>query len=579
MHLKEFRLHRLLKVNKAARKLFPTGMLPAYTYGLEVTGVGLQQVREVRNVAAKLDGCPNMSRDVWGALRPERDPLVALVSPPIMRYSEEVWRMCAPGQSNGRLVGASVLRQALENAEKARHKKQPLTGPVAQMLDQLHWAGWKMVNLFTLQDREGFHRHLGTTPTASLLRQFRKDVLKKVEERAEARMQEARVLAGEESKEWEAPWWDIMRKYQRSKEAALNKHLTLRAHGGHLLTAEQSQQWGYETDGNCQACPGCKDTGWHRITSCKKGRALRTIGKEQGKQRDVRSWQQWQLDLTCSQGLRRFLAPNRPTEALPDIGEVVRAFIGDKEVEPDTFRFLATEAVGADGTATNVRWGPLARAAWAAVQLSNGVLRWIGGTVGRKQGQNAVTAEHEAATTAVEKGARHSLVVDCAAVQVIADQPDAYRCKHSRVHAGYWKRVATAQRRQEPSNEMPWIKTRAHVEVPANPTTTEDHHIVLNDHADRCCKRANTWHQLSEDRETQWKQQAGRALGFMRDAGELLARYPRPRDEDISYVRQKKGRKLSMRVRYVHDWHWTAQGSWRCRLCMRIKWSRDAAAD
>ena len=149
MKAKETRLRRLLKMAKGARKLFQTGMLPAYAYGLDITGIGTRQVRDVRNVAANIDGCTRMSRDIWGALRPERDPLVALVWPAIGRYSEEVWRLCAPGQNNGRLVGAGVLKQALATAEKARHKHEAITGPVGQMLDQLAWAGWTMVNMFT----------------------------------------------------------------------------------------------------------------------------------------------------------------------------------------------------------------------------------------------------------------------------------------------------------------------------------------------------------------------------------------------------------------------------------------------
>ena len=70
---------------------------------------------------------------------------------------------------------------------------------------------------------------------------------------------------------------------------------------------------------------------------------------------------------------------------------------------PDQFTFIANEPVAADGSASNVKWGRLARAAWAAVQEVHGTLRWIAGTVAKTAGQNAVTAEHEAARIAVGK--------------------------------------------------------------------------------------------------------------------------------------------------------------------------------
>ena len=323
-----------------------------------------------------------------------------------------------------------------------------------------------MVTLFTWQDAEGTHRHLGTTSTAALLKQFKKDTLRKVEARAEARIKENQLLAGEELKDEEAPWWEIMRRYQRSKEPALNKHLMMRAHGSSLLVGAQLQQWGYEDSGECTCCK-VQDTAWRRVTTCKRGQQLRQ-GKD--KQRRVRTWQKWQLDLACSPGLRSTLSPNRPMEELPEPQDIQRAFIGDDEVDATTFRFVAHEPVAADGSATNVRWGQMARAGWAAVQLVDGELRWIGGTVSKKNGQNAITAEHEAATAAVEHGAQHSLAVDCAAVLLAANAPDAHRCKHNKVHAGYWRRVALTQRRQGALSEedLRWHKVPAHVQVPTH---------------------------------------------------------------------------------------------------------------
>ena len=328
-----------------------------------------------------------------------------------------------------------------------------------------------------------------------------------------------------------------MRRFQRSKQPNLNKYLMMQVHGGQLAVAEQWQQWGYDTQGMCTTCVSSKDTAWHRATTCRRGKLLKHEAKHR---RRVREWQTWQLEVTCSTGLRRFIAPNKPME-VPEHGEAItRAFIGDQEVPVENFEFVPTEPVAADGTAYNVRWGCLARAAWAAVQQVHGQLRWIAGTVAKTNGQNAVTAEHEGAKMAVEKGARRELLVDCAAVQKVATKSNEERCRHSKVHAGYWKRINVVERSLPCDRRPKWTKVQAHVTVPQQPVTEEDRRIVLNDKADTKCKEANLWHKVPEQEEDDWKRKAGRALSMLKDMAETLARYPKPREEEVAYKRAKR---------------------------------------
>ena len=60
-------------------------------------------------------------------------------------------------------------------------------------------------------------------------------------------------------------------------------------------------------------------------------------------------------------------------------------------------------------------------------------------------GQNVATAEHEAATMEIEKGARQEVLADCAAVQRMANKPNEEMCKRNKVHAVYWNRINTVE--------------------------------------------------------------------------------------------------------------------------------------
>ena len=98
------RIKRLWRINKKAKKIFYQGVMPSFKFGAEVTGIDAQSIRMARSEAATLDGHPRISRDIWGACNPAKDPLYQLVMTAIMRYSEEWWRHSAPEHTNGRLL-------------------------------------------------------------------------------------------------------------------------------------------------------------------------------------------------------------------------------------------------------------------------------------------------------------------------------------------------------------------------------------------------------------------------------------------------------------------------------------------
>ena len=76
--------------------------------------------------------------------------------------------------------------------------------------------------------------------------------------------------------------------------------------------------------------------------------------------------------LVAAEEHRNTLTPTSPEEPPRGPQTVCRAFIGDVEVEPNSFRFAPDEPVAADGSGAHSRWPVLAHASWAAVQLVGG---------------------------------------------------------------------------------------------------------------------------------------------------------------------------------------------------------------
>ena len=119
------------------------------------------------------------------------------------------------------------------------------------------------------------------------------------------------------------------------------------------------------------------------------------------------------------------------------------------------FSFDPEVRAASDGSATNVRWPAIARAAWAVAQRVKGTWRVLMGTVGPHLRQNAAVAEHTAAMQAVTHGIKGPLAIDCNVVLFAARRPVPQRVDYRRKHATWWKqRLVTYQ----PTSDIRWMR-------------------------------------------------------------------------------------------------------------------------
>ena len=565
MHLKRLdvfvarvdRIKRLSTLNVGARKLFHTGALPGVVYGLEVTGASAATVRKVRGAAATLHGHGRSSRDIWGATFPDKDPLHRLVSPIVVRYAEEIWRLATQGQSNGRLLSMEEVKQAYAAARERERKGAAQVGPVGGMLESLCWGGWSCQNVFTLEDRAGNQFNLARVSPGEIKVRFRKDILAETVKRAEARMRET---AGASEEEWSPVWWEAIRKYQKSKATALEKNLVFRMSSNTLLTKELWASWGAQEGDKCEICK-VVDTGWHRATTCKRVQEPRCLNS-------------CRLESVVWPVHRRSGAPTVwDPQNIPKPENVVRAFKGRVEVDPQEFRFRPERKGGSDGSATDLKTEFTARGAWAVVQQQeDGEWWWIGGTIPESEAQNAATGELMGAWQASEKGIQRELVVDCNTIALPGGKDVEEVLRPNNKHGKWWKAIC---RKGRPM----YIKAKAHQEVPANPSSLEELEVVINDMADQKAKEANSWHRVGEQVASDWAAAIGRAVRYLTQLGERLAAFPKPSTETISFVKKPKVREWEPRVRYQHNWKWMHGNVWRCADCLRHKSSEQAAAN
>ena len=199
------------------------GVMASFRFGTEVTGVDKESIRIARNEAATLDGHARMSRDIWGACNPKKDPIYQLVVPAILRYCEEWWRHAAQGQRNGRMLTTAALTDALRVAQRAIAQGRTSTGPAYRMLQMLAWAGWEVASPFVLKDSKGFQWHMGTNAPADMKPALERDILAQVEHRATEKIHQIMIGLGYSQEQVTAykPWWSEARRFMNSKATPL----------------------------------------------------------------------------------------------------------------------------------------------------------------------------------------------------------------------------------------------------------------------------------------------------------------------------------------------------------------------
>ena len=237
-----------------------------YTYGVEVTGTPAQHVHPIRCMAAGLDGHIKANKDIWGAIAPEKDPLLQLVFPPLHRYAAEWWYASTRSQENGAVLAPAQLAAAWRAAKRNYHNQEAARGPAMAALEALQWAEWEMPSHCLIKDRQGKTWSLTLHSPGFLNRSYKRDLLAVTQKRAEYNMKS--WLPHMIAEKWTEPWWEAMRAFHRSqRHSPLHKNLLMRAHTKTLLTNSTLQEWGYDINPDCSRCK-CSDTAQHRAYAC-----------------------------------------------------------------------------------------------------------------------------------------------------------------------------------------------------------------------------------------------------------------------------------------------------------------------
>eukprot|EP00969_Alexandrium_andersonii_P122700 5424027-Alexandrium_andersonii.AAC.1 len=72
----------MAKATAKARRIFSTGLVPSLTDGGEVTGGPDGVLKRWRALATARHGRPRISKDAFGALWPDKDPIGKVVQQP-----------------------------------------------------------------------------------------------------------------------------------------------------------------------------------------------------------------------------------------------------------------------------------------------------------------------------------------------------------------------------------------------------------------------------------------------------------------------------------------------------------------
>ena len=138
--------------------------------------------------------------------------------------------------------------------------------------------------------------------------------------------------------------------------------------------------------------------------------------------------------------------------------------------------------------------------------------------------------------------------------------------------AGFWRRLA----RQDGAFAA-LVKQKAHVEVPANPSSPSEWATWLNDQVDQAAKQAVRLHGIHAPSVALAEDQLARARKFMHAASRVLESGPAPRQEwkDLRRPASKGGPICQI----AHEFVQVGPSRWQCKRCLRSKVAPNSTLD
>ena len=151
------RIQQLRRAGVNSALLVRTGIIPAMTYGQDISGVSNSMLLQQRRIAAKASAAPGSGKDLNLSLWIEdfsgrrTDPAFAAHIAPIVTWATAVWQRWMP---IGVLAGSALRAQ--QALSRATNLWSAVAGPARATVASMLRIWWKMVNGSRFHDDQGF---------------------------------------------------------------------------------------------------------------------------------------------------------------------------------------------------------------------------------------------------------------------------------------------------------------------------------------------------------------------------------------------------------------------------------------
>ena len=434
------RLRRLVRVAKQrAQKIFTTGMKPAGTYGVAVTGLDNRELLLLRRAAVVSLPPYTGGSSRTAKLAIHGDPLAPEMVAAMLRWAKEVW--CALCDSDDRAFNLGQLAAFWDKARSKRATKWHRSrGPLDAMFLEADRLGWDWKGPFTLVDDLGQELVLTKVPP-KMLRDFA------VEANTRALQRDFATRCAEEGFVGKRMATEHVSAYLKSrKHSPLQKACVAMVFCRGFWTRDKLLQGGYLLEAVCELC-GESDSLHHRLWCCQHPDANLLRGELVSG------------DLVAKAKAAGPASPlfNRAWFEHPQGYWAPVASDGELQFETlegqafcrveDPSGWGLSGCIFSDGSAFPSPFMGLARAGWALVQVdSEGFPRrraW--GPVWAPLPQTAISAEWcaEAVAAQMVNEAGTTLTLDCQAVLSTLKAPMSKGLSHKSKWAGVFRDSCT----------------------------------------------------------------------------------------------------------------------------------------